>query len=310
MYYIWHVLLIGVYYPKADRITLPVIVMEKMRSSLRDLVEEHADIPVNITLSILNDVCCGLQYLHSRKPPIVHQNLTPNNILLCYHFKAKISDIGIVNTTDTQALPQAGRMHPFVPLKSFPSKSVNECSLDIFSFGGVILYITTHQWPQTTPLTSAGSDTDGRTELQQCQHYLDKMAESYANLKPLVISCLDNNPEKRPSVVKVLMKIKKEQNSYSEKLCSSIWTTEVCGEQLSLTTKLQRQTEQEHDWHQVEKQQEVYHQQKMEKQKQLETHQLDTEQSQLAKVSFICIVYIAICENVYVTLPCACTDLI
>ena len=258
-----------------------------MHSSLRGLVEEHADIPVNVTLSILNDVCCGLQYLHSRKPPIVHQNLTPNNILLCYHFKAKISDIGIVNTIDTQTLPQAGRMHPFVPLKSFPSKSVNECSLDIFSFGGVILYITSLQWPQTTPLTSLRSDASGRTELQQCQQHLDKMAESYANLKPLVISCLDDNPEQRPSVVKVLTKIKKERNSYSEKLCSSIWTTEVSSEQQSLTTELQKQTEQEHNQHQVEKQQEVY-QQKMEKQKQLETRQLDTEQPQLTKVNFIC----------------------
>ena len=253
-----------------------------MHSSLRGLVEEHTDIPVNVTLSILNDVCCGLQYLHSRKPPIAHQNLTPNNILLCYHFKAKISDIGIVNTIDTQALPQATRMHPFVPLKFLPSKSVNECSLDIFSFGGVILYITTHQWPQTTPLTSLGSDAGGRTELQQCQQHLDKMAESYANLKPLVTSCLDDNPEKRPSVVKVLMRIKKIRNSYSEKLYSSIWTTEVSSEQQSsqqlLTAKLQTQTEQE-QWQQEEKQ----HQQDLE-----QKHQLDTQQPQLLKVSYIC----------------------
>ena len=209
---------------------LPVIVMERMHSSLRGLVEEHADIPMNVTLSILSDVCHGLQYLHSREPPIVHQNLTPDNILLCYHFKAKISDVGNVNSVDMQEPSQAPRMPAFVPVESSTSESFNDLSLDTFSFGGVILYITTHQWPQPVPLTSFDPDTGKSivlTELQRYQQYLDKMAESCINLKPLVISCLSDNPEKRPSVVQVLTEIKEVKKSYSEKLCSSIWATKV-----------------------------------------------------------------------------------
>ena len=215
---------------------LPVIVMERMHSSLRGLVEEHADIPMNVTLSILSDVCHGLQYLHSREPPIVYQNLTPNNILLCYHFKAKISDVGIVNSTPSQVL----EMPAFVPLESLASESSDsfndfaDLSLDIFSFGGVILYITTHQWPQPAPWMSFDADTV-LTELQRYQQYLDKMAESCTNLKPLVISCLDDNPEKRPSVVQVLTEIKKVKKSYSEKLCSSIWATKVTGDKLHVS---------------------------------------------------------------------------
>ena len=227
---------------------LPVVVMERMHSSLRGLVEEHADIPMNVTLSILSDVCHGLQYLHSREPPIVHRNLTPNNILLCYHFKAKISDVGIVNSADhdmqaadhdMQAPSQIQRMPAFVPLESLASELSNDfgdfidLSLDTFSFGGVILYITTHQWPQPAPVLSFDPDTGKSivlTELQRYQQYLDKMAESCTNLKPLVISCLDDNPEKRPSVVQVLTEIKKVKKSYSEKLCSSIWATKVTGD--------------------------------------------------------------------------------
>ena len=225
---------IGIYYPKMDK--LPVIVMERMHSSLRGLVEEHADIPMNVTLSILSDVCHGLQYLHSREPPIVHQNLTPDNILLCYHFKAKISDVGIVNSSDMQEPSQAPRMPAFVPLESSISESsddfelCNALSLDTFSFGGVILYITTHQWPRPVPLTSFDPDTGNSivlTELQRYQQYLNKMAESCANLKPLVISCLSDNPEKRPSVVQVLTEIKEVKKFYSEKLCFSIWATKV-----------------------------------------------------------------------------------
>ena len=216
---------------------LPVIVMERMHSSLRGLVEEHADIPMNVTLSILSDVCHGLQYLHSREPPIVHQNLTPDNILLCYHFKAKIGDVGIANSAK---LSQTPRMPAFVPLESLTSESSNDfelsndLSLDTFSFGGVILYITTHQWPQPVPLTSFDPDTGKSivlTELQRYQQYLDKMAESCTNLKPLVISCLNDNPEEHPSAVQVLTEIKEVKKSYNEKLCSSIWATKVTGEE-------------------------------------------------------------------------------
>ena len=294
----YELLFIGLYYPKVDKTTLPVIVMEKMHSSLRGLVEEHADIPMNVTLSILNDVCLGLQYLHSRKSPIIHRNLTPNNILLCYHLKAKISDIGIVNglhTTDTQAFSQDQSMNPFVPLK-LTSKSVHDLSLDVFSFGGVILYIATHQWPQ---LTSFDVNTSGRivlTELQQYQQYFDKMSEIYADLKPLVVLCLDDNPEKHPSVAQVLMEIKTVKNSYSDKLCSSLW--EGKHEQQSLTAQFHKQTEQQ-QWEQDKrnrqqhlepKHHEEEWQKETEEQKYQKKHQLDTQQPQLLKAS--CISYI------------------
>ena len=218
---------------------LPVIVMERMHSSLRGLVEGHADIPMNVTLSILSDVCHGLQYLHSREPPIVHRNLTPNNILLCYHFKAKISDVGIVSSADHDMQAPSQGIPAFVPLESLASEPSNDfsdfidLSLDTISFGGVILYVTTHQWPQPAPLLSFDPDTGKSivlTELQRYQQYLDKMAESCTNLKPLVISCLNDNPKKRPSVVQVLTEINEVKKSYSEKLCSSIWATKVTGD--------------------------------------------------------------------------------
>ena len=260
-----------------DKTTLPVIVMEKMHSSLRGLVEEHADIPMSITLSILNDVSLGLQYLHSREPPIVHRNLTPSNVLLCYHFKAKISDIGVVyalHTTDTQALSQASKMTAFLPLNSLTSKLINDLSLDVFSFGGVILYITTHQWPQLTSVHANACKSIVVTELQY-QQCLDKMTEGYAKLKPLVVSCLDDNPEKRPLVAQVLTEVNKLKYSYNEQWYSSLWAGTISSEQQSSTTQLQKQTER----------QEVY-QQETEIQKQ-KTDELDEEQSQLLKVSCI-----------------------
>ena len=275
--------IIGLYYsPEVDK--LPVIVMERMHSSLKGLVEEHADIPVNVTLSILTDVCHGLQYLHSREPPIVHKNLTPNNILLCYHFKAKISDVGIVNTSqmaDTDILSQVPGMNGFLSSGSLADKSADDLPLDIFSFGRIVLYTTTRQWPQPTPTINCDSATDNRSMLTEgYEQYLDKMAESYMNLKPLVMSCLDDKPQSRPSAAQASMEVKKVKIAYTQKLCFTIWGTEDPQSIVELQ-RVQKPLYQQQTYHQLETQEmEELNQQQQQQQQEVEEemHQLVMQQ--------------------------------
>ena len=189
--------------------------MEKMKSSLRDLMETYGNLPWGEKLPILQDVCCGLQYLHSRNPPIIHCDLTPNNILLCDHLRAKISDPGVAKAIHTKMLTQAPGANDFMPPESLSSKPVYGLPLDVFSFGGVILYVCTQQWPQLGPLVEFDPSTGQRkvlTEIQRRQQHLDEMVGVYKDLKPLVISCLDDNPKNRPSVAEALMEIKKVYN--------------------------------------------------------------------------------------------------
>ena len=94
---------VGVYYPARDQYRLPVMVMEKMQHSLRGLVENYNNIPLNAKLSILDEVCLGLRYLHSKNPPIVHRDLTPNNILLGRCLEAKITDLGVAKVMQTDS---------------------------------------------------------------------------------------------------------------------------------------------------------------------------------------------------------------
>ena len=63
--------------------------------AIRQNFPKYGNIPLNVKLSILDEVCLGLRYLHSRNPPIVHRDLTPNNILATGgHLEAKITDLG------------------------------------------------------------------------------------------------------------------------------------------------------------------------------------------------------------------------
>ena len=100
---------------------LPVIVMEKMQYSLKCFVEKHtsSNIPLSVKLSILNEVCLGLRYLHTRIPPIVHRDLTPNNILVSRFLEAKITDLGVakvMQTTDSvRTMTKGPGALPFMP---------------------------------------------------------------------------------------------------------------------------------------------------------------------------------------------------
>ena len=90
---------LGVYYPSVHvgaggvqgRMRLPVMIMEMMVDSLTSLVDKHEKIPVHIKLSIIHDVSLGLCYLHNHDPPIVHRDLSSNNVLLTANHVAKIS---------------------------------------------------------------------------------------------------------------------------------------------------------------------------------------------------------------------------
>ena len=198
-----------------------------MKFSLRNFVENHSIIEWDKKLSILNDVCRGLHYLHTRNPPIVHRDLTPNNILLCSHLRAKITDLGVAITlraTDTK-LTKAPGTADFMPPECVADDPVYGLPLDMFSFGGIILYLCVQQWPSLTSYVQFDCDGNKRylTELERRQQHLDEMTGDYKDFKPLVISCLDDNPKNRPLVGEALMEIKQVKDAYNEKMyCTRI----------------------------------------------------------------------------------------
>ena len=186
-----------------------------MQFSLRGVVEKFGNLPMNKIAIILKDVCLGLQYLHTRAQSIVHRDLTPNNIMLCCHLRAKITDLGLARTlqaTDAKTLTKAPGTLDFMAPECLADAPAYGLAIDIFSFGGVILYIGTQQWPHPAPWVRLDPDSGEKliltSEVQRRQQYLDIMAEAYTDLKPLVVSCLDDNPKNRPTVTKMLTEIK------------------------------------------------------------------------------------------------------
>ena len=129
--------------------TLPVLVMERLYTSLDDLLESSPGLPLALKLSLLTDVARGLVYIHTRDPPIIHRDLSARNVLLTSSMVAKISDLGnarIVNLQPGQ-LAMTQTCMPgtwaYMPPESFDQHSRYGPRLDIFSFGHLALFTLT-----------------------------------------------------------------------------------------------------------------------------------------------------------------------
>ena len=211
---------IGIYHPPqpSPQQLFPVMIMELMDESLTDYAKPNVSFMNRI--SILHDVAEGLNYLHSRNPPVIHRDLSPNNILL-KHLPicsvAKIADLGVARMINvdgkisSQYLTKVPGTVDFMPPEAFPDKANYDTSLDVFSYGGIILHTINGEWP--TPTKSTDYDrvkcrVIGFNEVERRQKHLDKMTEEADALKPLVKSCLDYDPAKRLSIFELSERIK------------------------------------------------------------------------------------------------------
>lgn len=82
----------------------------------------------------------GLYYLHTQSPPIVHRDLSANNVLLTYNMGAKISDLEvarILNLTPLQAsrLTQTLGTPAYMPPEVMVASPKYDTSIEEFSFG-------------------------------------------------------------------------------------------------------------------------------------------------------------------------------
>ena len=195
--------MLGVYYPN-DQAILPVLVMELMECNLTQLLEKYQNIPMYVKLSILQDVSKAISYLHTLNPPMMHCNLNSDNILLTTNLVAKVCDFGVteeVSPLSSDRLTKVpGTVH-FVPPETLVDDPHYGLPLDVFSFGCVVCHVITQQWPKPRPPTVPDQVTsflEVLTEAGRRQHYIGQISEG--SLKQLVVTCLDDDQERRPPI--------------------------------------------------------------------------------------------------------------
>lgn len=209
---------VGVY-SKGDS-PIPMLIMEKMDTSLWLHLQRHSkeQFTTESKTSVLCQVTEALVYLHSRSPPLIHCDVSPNNILLnCETLEAKLSDFGM---TRTAAYAQATIKSSVKGTQAFiaPEAQIvppqNDEKRDIFSFGNVVITMVTHKWPHPGPATEYNDKDElvAFTEFQRRASHLAEFTPQDNDLfRSLVEKCLHNRPTKRPSSEELMQYLKRKQ---------------------------------------------------------------------------------------------------
>ena len=127
----------------------PLLVMERLETSLDDLLEIIPNLPLSLKCSVLVDVASGLLYLHKRPSPVIHRDLTAKNVLLTSSLVAKITGMGnsrLVSMRPGQmvkTLSQYPGTSSYMPPEAREDSHQCGPSFDIFSFGHLAIYTLT-----------------------------------------------------------------------------------------------------------------------------------------------------------------------
>ena len=186
------------------------LIMECLDTDLAKCLESQPNIPLGVKLSILLDVSCGLLYLHTHSPPIIHRDLTAPNILLTTDKRAKIADLGVSKLLDprTQASvtqSKAPGNNYYMPPEALTENPKYDEKLDIFSFGHLALYVINQVFPQVfeVPITLVQFVFLQKTlQILKRRKAIDDMGRDHC-LHDVVMKCLQDNPKKRPTTLKL-----------------------------------------------------------------------------------------------------------
>ena len=195
---------------------LPVLVMEYLPTNLSGYLARHGVLTNDISYGILRDVALGLRYLHEYSPPIVHRDLSANNVLLTASLSAKISDLGVskILTVTPQMTQQMSTKAPGTPCYMPPEALLTEPNytrkIDSYSFGVLILHVLCGKWPFPTDAFQCDPhDPDVLvpvTEVGRRAEFLQQMGSGHPLLR-LVHQCLSNAPNERPVSADILQQI-------------------------------------------------------------------------------------------------------
>ena len=133
-------------------------------------------------------------------------------------FVTKVSDFGMSRAINPSALSRKssikGMLAFMAPEALHDPPRYNE-KLDVFSFGNIIVYTLTHEWPNPGPPNlTQGKKLVARNELQRREHFVTVLTAPVKRLFLSIIhQCLENQPDKRPSSVMLVRELRRIESS-------------------------------------------------------------------------------------------------
>ncbi|TYJ29013.1 hypothetical protein E1A91_A06G040500v1 [Gossypium mustelinum] len=168
--------------------------------------EESKKLDWNKRVNIVEGVVNALSYLHHDcSPPIVHRDITSNNILLDLEYEAHLSDFGtakLLNPDSSNWSNIAGTYGYIAPELSYTMQVTEKC--DVYSFGVLALELISGAYSgeflSNLSILTAESIPLNNVLDQRLSPPLPEVVNKLVFILKLSVSCLDNNPKSRPTM--------------------------------------------------------------------------------------------------------------
>jgi len=163
----------------------PLFVTELMESSLRALLEQRPLVTTEVS-TISLDVARALNYLHQKKPPIIHRDISSANVLLWRkgdQRRGKVSDYGTANFVQHTMTVGPGAMIYMAPEALTSNQTVK---VDVYSFGVLLCEMCIRELP------------DPERRNQQIAMVTSCL------LRALIRRCVQREPAARPNMEEII----------------------------------------------------------------------------------------------------------
>ena len=112
-------------------------------------------VPVETAVDLIKQVCRGIALAHREKPPIIHRDIKPQNILVGYEadgLRARVSDFGLAKTVNPLTLlaTSAGTL-AFKPPETFAERIGDSSAADVWAIGATLYLLLTDALPFLIP---------------------------------------------------------------------------------------------------------------------------------------------------------------
>ncbi|XP_043708694.1 MDIS1-interacting receptor like kinase 2-like [Telopea speciosissima] len=170
-------------------------------------------------VNVIKGVANALSYMHHDcSPPIIHRDISSNNVLMDEEYEASVSDFGtarLLKPDSSNWTSQAGTCGYVAPELAYTMKVTRKC--DVYSFGVLTLEVLMGRHPSEfiSTLLSSYSIMPSTEQMILLRTVLDKrlspptidMVEELLAVMKLAISCLATSPQSRPDMHYVCEKL-------------------------------------------------------------------------------------------------------
>lgn len=185
-------LLKPLYYDSCDR--KPYLVLPYCREgSIMKLVGKFTE---QDAWRLMRDVAGGLAWLHGMNPPVIHQDIKPDNIMIGANGDYMITDFGVsthlkstLRKSMSSAFSSAGTIAYMAP-ERFSKDNTPIMANDVYSLGATVYEMLTGDTP---------FGDDGGLVQKKGAEVPDLKGEHSDKLKKVVGKCLKTNPWERPT---------------------------------------------------------------------------------------------------------------